>query len=211
MAASHAGNDVRLRISSAKIDVEKGNYYVIPEVQAAPFDAFHAALESDDLVVMSLQSGSRPGAAATLMFNRDERNQPLLGTAQALSKPCTLTFRRAVNPDLRLDANTVQGIISDRKIDLQVECKTAMLDTVELVARPEKYGAPALKVSGSAQVSSLRQDGHQIMPTLLQEILDRPYWQRNLWLILLGVVVAVFLKTVDHALGTLLEKFIPKG
>lgn len=209
--ASYAGHDIRLKISSAKIDVEKGNYYVIPEVQAAQFDAFHAALEGRDLVAMNLQSGSRRDTAVVLTFNSDRRNQPLLKAAQGLPGPVTLIFRRTVNPSLRLDQNAVQGVVSDRKTDLVAECKSATLETIELLGEPEKRGAPALSVSGSAKVRSLRQDGHQLMATRLQEILDRPFTERNLWLIGLGALVAVFLKAVDHALGTLLEKFIPKG
>jgi hypothetical protein len=208
---SRAGNDIRLKISSAKVDIDKGNYYIIPEVQAGQFDAFHAALEGRDLVAMNLKSGSRRDTGAVLTFNTEQRNQPMLKAAQVLPGPITLIFRRAVNPTLRLDENAVQGVILDRKTDLVAECESATLDMIELVGEPEKRGLPALSVYGGGKVRSLRQDGHQLMATRLQEILDRPFTERNLWLIGLGAVVAVFLKAVDHALGILLEKLIPKG
>jgi len=160
---------------------------------------------------VNLQSGSRRNTAAVLTFNTDPRNQPILKGAQMLPGSITVILRGAINPTLRLDDNAIPGVILDRKTDLQAECESATLDSIDLLGAQEKRGAPALSVSGNCRVHSLRQDGHQLMATEMEEILNKPVTTRNLLLILLGALVAVFLKVVDHALGVLLEKFIPKG
>jgi hypothetical protein len=209
--ASQAENDVRLTISSAQIILNEGNRYVIPEIQPKPLDGFHSTLEGKDLVALHLCSGSRPKTRAKLTFGTDQRNLPLLQAAQKLPHGAALTFTRAVNPYLRLDNKSAEGVTSDRKADLLVDCRTATVDTIAIIGDQEKREVPALRITGSGKVRSVRQDGHELMPTRLSEVLDQPVAERTGMLVLLGALAAVFLKAVDHALGVLLERLIPKG
>jgi hypothetical protein len=208
---SRAEDDTSLTISSAQITLNEGNRYFIPEIQPNHlFDAFHSVLAGKDLVALDLHSGGWPKTRAELTFKTDSRNLPLLESAQTLPVGATLTFTRAINPYLLLDSEAVEGVITDRKVDLIVESKSATIDTIAIVSDGETREGPALRVTGTGKIKSLRQGGHQLMPTRLDEVLDMPVGKRTFWLVFLGALAAAFLKTVDHVMSVILESLFPK-
>jgi hypothetical protein len=85
------------------------------------------------------------------------------------------------------------------------------VDSIAIVGDAEKREGPTLHIKGSGRARSMRQDGNQLLPTRLHEILDKPVAERTGWLILLCGLAAVLLKAADHALGILLDWAIPKG
>jgi hypothetical protein len=202
-------NDVELKMSSGQINVKAGNRYTIPEVQPKQIEAFSAELQGKDLVSLRLLSGDRPNTKATLRFTMSKRDLPLL-TSPVSVQNVSLSFDRAVNPYIRLDNKPAQGITSDRKTDIVIECESVTVNTIAIVGDPEKRGAPTLRVTGTGRAKSVRQDGDELMPTRLHEILDEPLAERTRWLILLGGLAAVLLKAVDHALDILLDWAFPK-
>jgi hypothetical protein len=210
---SRAKDDVKLTMSSAQMSV-KGDRYVIPEVQRVLLDSFQAALEGKDLISVQLNSGERPpdpgGTPLRLTFKPSQEDLPLLRSPKILQN-VSLRFDRAFNPYLRIEKKSVEGVTSDRKTDLVIECESARIDSIAIVGNPEKREAATLRIKGSGRTRSMRQDGNQLLPTRLHEILDKPVAERTGWLILLCAVAAVLLKAADHALGILLEWAIPKG
>jgi hypothetical protein len=211
---SQASNDVKLMVSSNQMTID-GNRYVIPEAGPAPLDAFHATLEGKDLVLLQLRSGDRPGtenspgAAATLTFKADQKDLPLLRSPQTLQN-VSLSLRGSFNPDIRIEDKAAEGVLSDRKTDLVIECENVTLGSIAIVSKPDKSGAPALRVIGEGTAKSVRQDGRELVVTLTREVLDKPAGERTRWLIVLGAIAALLLKFVDHALDILLEWIIPK-
>jgi hypothetical protein len=211
--ASRAKNDVNLTMGSKQTSVE-GARYTIPEVQNGQLEEFQATLEGKDLMYLQLRSGDRPpdpsGTPARLTFKTYLGDLPLLKSPEPLQN-VSLSISRAFNPYLRLDNKSAEGVTSDRKADLVIECENATLESIAIVGNPETRDAATLRVKGSCRARSLRQEGNELLPTRLREILDKPVAERTGWLILLGAIAAVLLKAADHALGILLEWAIPKG
>jgi hypothetical protein len=210
---SRAKDDVKLTISSKQMSLE-GARYVIPEVQPGQLESFQATLEGKDLISIQLSSGDRPpdrgGSPARLTLEKYQGDLPLL-TSPKMLQNVPLRFDRAFNPYLRIENKSAEGVTSDRKSDLAIECESVTLDSIAIVGNPEKREAATLHIKGSGRARSMRQDDNQLLPTRLHEILDKPVAERTGWLILLCALAAVLLKAADHALGVLLEWAIPKG
>jgi hypothetical protein len=211
--ASRVKNDVTLTMGAKQISVE-GARYAIPEVQNGQLEGFQATLEGKDLMYLQLRSGDRPpepsGTPTRVTFNTYQGDLPLLKSPQTLGR-VSLSISRAINPYLRLDNKSAEGVTSDRKADLVIECENATLESIAIVGNPETRDAATLRVKGGCRARSLRQDGNELLPTRLREVLDKPVAERTGWLILLGAIAAVLLKAADHALGILLDWAIPKG
>jgi hypothetical protein len=210
---SRARNDVKLTMSSKQISVD-GARYTIPEVQREQIESFQATLEGKDLLSVQISSGDRPpdrgGSPVRLAFKTYQGNLPLLKSPKTLQR-VSLTFDRALNPYLLVENKSAEAVTSDRKTDLVIDCESATVDSIAIMGDPEKREAATLHIKGSGRARSMRQDGNQLLPTRLHEILDKPVAERTGWLILLCVLAAVLLKAADHALGILLDWAIPKG
>jgi hypothetical protein len=183
-------------------------------VQREQIESFQATLEGKDLLSVQIRSGDRPpnpgGSPVRLAFKTYQGNLPLLNSPKTLQR-VSLTFDRTLNPYLLVENKSAEGVTSDRKTDLVIECESATIDSIAIVGDPEKREAPALHIKGSGRAKSMRQDENELLPTRLHEILDKPVAERTGWLILLCAIAAVLLKAADHALGILLDWAIPKG
>jgi hypothetical protein len=206
---SHQKDDVRLELSSASFAVE-GNRYILSEIQSQAVDSFKSTLQGKDLVSFQFSSGDRSPTSVSLYFQPQSPDLPLLDSPTGLGG-VSLSFRGAMSPYLRFDDQVAAGVTSDRKEDLVIQFDNATIESISLVGRPEKSDTAMLKIRGTGKANSVRQDGHEMLPTMIGEMLDRPIAERTGWLILLGALAAVFLKAVDHALSVILEHFIPKG
>jgi len=210
---SRARNDVKLTMGSEQISVD-GARYTIPEVQREQIESFQSTLAGKDLLSVQIRSGDRPpdrdGSPMRLAFKTYQGNLPLLKSSKTLQR-VSLTFDRALDPYLRIENKSAEGVTSDRKTDLVIECESATVDSIAIVGDAEKREGPTLHIKGSGRARSMRQDGNQLLPTRLHEILDKPVAERTGWLILLCGLAAVLLKAADHALGILLDWAIPKG
>jgi hypothetical protein len=60
------------------------------------------------------------------------------------------------------------------------------------------------------EAASVQQDGHELLPTLVSEVMDLSYAERGAVLIILGFALFVAFKVVDRALSVLLEYYFPK-
>ena len=90
--------------------------------------------------------------------------------------------------------------------------RAARTSSARSMMKPEVISRqPGAQGAISGRARSMRQDGNQLLPTRLHEILDKPVAERTGWLILLCGLAAVLLKAADHALGILLDWAIPKG
>jgi hypothetical protein len=127
----------------------------------------------------------------------------------------SLQLHGCVNPDLRIGDKvgdkSATGVIADRRTNLKIEAIAGTIDAIGIVGGVEKNDdSPRLRVRGLTQASSLEQDGHELLPTLVGEVMDLPYTQRGAALIALGFVLFLTFKVVDRTLGVLLEYFFPK-
>ena len=83
--------------------------------------------------------------------------------------------------------------------------------SVSVIPGTAEKGAPALEVNGEAEVESLLQNGHELLPSRVQELLDQPYGKRTAWFVFLGFVAFVMFKVVDRAFEVLLKLVLPGG
>ena len=65
--------------------------------------------------------------------------------------------------------------------------------------------SPALHFHGEVEAVSLRQDGHELLPSLVEDILDKPYTERSFLLVFLGFVALLIFKVVERALDVLIK------
>jgi hypothetical protein len=115
-----------------------------------------------------------------------------------------------VNPDLRIGDKSATGVIADRKTDLKIEAIAGTIDKIGVIIGTEKNDVPRLRVQGETRASSLQQDEHELLPTLVDEVMDLSYTERGVALIVLGFVLFLAFKVVDRTLGVLLEYLFPK-
>lgn len=224
--------DVRFLLVSETAALN-GNRYLIPELvpggslvnsfKAATVGAFPGvAVELSSGSSPSVDPDSRPPAkpSANVTLNSNPGQLPLLPEAvrkpdevrlPSGSSPTNLVFTGVVNPDLRLKEKTVSGVMQDRKVNLKIQADAGSIETISIDGSPEKRHAPTLNVKGSVRAGSLRQDGHELLPTVVEEVLSEPYAGRSPLLVLLGFAAFGLLKTVDQAFSVLLENYLPKG
>ena len=122
-------------------------------------------------------------------------------------------MRGCINPDLRVEDKNATGVIADRSTDLEIHEASGAQGTIEEIAvtgAGEKSDAPRLRVRGRVEASSVQQDGHELLPTLVSEVMDLPYAERGVALIVLGFLLFLVFKIVDRALSVLLEYIFPK-
>jgi hypothetical protein len=209
---SHQKGDVRLAVSSKSFAVEEGNRYILPEIQTQAVDSFKSTLQGRDLVSFQFSSGDRPRPLVSLSFQLHSPDElQLLDSPIRVQQNVSLSFNRSLNPFLRFDNQVAAGVTSDRKVDLVIQFNNVTIEFISLVSKPEKSDVAMLRITGTGSAKSVRQGGHELLPTMISEMLDRPVAERTGWLILFGALAAVFLKAVDHALSVILEYFIPKG
>ncbi len=221
--------DVRLLLGSGTVTLH-GNRYRIPEIASQSLvKSFSAEAAGEYLAGVELVSEApaspdpdsepaRPSLDLTL--NQDPGDLPLLAATGRKQDQVSLnsgrdgaelSFTGALNPDLRVEDKTLPGLLADRAVNLQIQVDSGWIESITLSGSPEKRNSPALNVKGTLRTHSVLQDGHEILPTVLDEVLDEPYSVRGPLLIALGFLAFAVLKTVDRALGVLLEIYLPKG
>jgi hypothetical protein len=163
--------------------------------------------------MVNLNSGAR-GAAVKVWLGTETEEQPLLsGGSQngtQVGGPVELVMRGCVNPDLRIEDKSATGVIADRRTDLEIQTASGTIDEIGVTGGAEKTDAPRLRVGGRVSAASMRQDGHELLPTLVSEVLDLPYAERGVALIVLGFALFIVFKVVDRTLSVLLEYIFPK-
>lgn len=209
---SRRPGDAALTIEAAELVIKEANRYRFPEIGVNSSGApFAALVQGNPLLKLVLESKGTPRTYASLIFKKSDAPLPVLRGTQPLPNNSRLTFYRSMNPTLLLDDHRIEGIPADQPVDIAADYSTATLENVAVIYDPERRRLPALMLAGSAVASSLRVEGRERIPTRLEEILDKPVADRSLWLLILGATAAFILKAVDHALGIILEWFIPKG
>jgi hypothetical protein len=190
-----------------------GDRFLIPEQDPRNLIQFAANLSGPmPGVALTLKPGTRPASYARLTFASSTEDLALWPAAAGLPLPSNtvLQFGRAMNPDLRLGLKTADELIRDHPIDLTIATASGGISQISIIGAPPPQTAATLRITGTVQVKSLRQDGHELLPTILHEILEEPYAIRSLLLVALGLLAAVLLKVVDRALSVLLEYILPK-
>jgi len=222
--------DVRLLLGTDSVALN-GNRYAIPELNSgALVKSFRAAATGEFLVEVELTSEAPPpvdpdsrSPARSWMkisLEPDPGQLPLLPESgrkhdeirlNSGSGPIDLIFTGAVHPDLRLKATSVPGVIADRNVDLRIEADSGSIEAISINGSPDRRNAPTLNVKGSARTRSVRQDGHELLPTVVEEALSESYTTRGPVLIILGFAAFAVFKIVDRVFGVLLEVYLPKG
>jgi hypothetical protein len=151
---------------------------------------------------------------AEIAFGQNNGDIELLG--DELDKVLTLSkgqlkFTGAFNPDLRMDGLKPKELIADHNVDIVVELLSGKIKSVGLAGPSTKQKSPGLHISGSGEVSSVLQDGRELLPTHVEEVLDKSYTERSVILVILGFLAFVLFKAVDRALDLLLKFFTPEG
>lgn len=163
--------------------------------------------------MISLNSGAK-GAAVKVWLVTEMEEQPLLsGGSQngtQVGGSMELVMRGCVNPDLRIEDKSATGVIADRRTDLELKVASGTIDGIGVTGGAEKSDVPRLRVRGVVEAASLQQDRQELLPTLVSEVLDRPYAERGVALIVLGFALFIVFKVVDRTLSVLLEYIFPK-
>jgi hypothetical protein len=151
---------------------------------------------------------------AEMTFGQSNSDVELLG--DELSRALTLNkvqlkFSGAFNPDLRIDGLKPKELIADHNVDLVLELLSGKIQSVGLASSSTKRRSPGLRISGSAKASSVLQDGRELLPTWVEEVLDKSYTERGFILVLLGFLAFALFKVIDRALDLLLKFFTPEG
>jgi hypothetical protein len=221
---------VRLVLGSERVKLT-GNRYVIPEIapgqllgslQAAAASEFLLAIEltSEAPPPVDPQIAAQPRSSMEITLESEAGPLPLLPARarkedevriQPNAAPIEVVFSGAVNPDLRLKEKTLPDVARDRTVNLRIQASSGIIEAIGVNGSPEKPGVPTLMVKGKLRSNSLRQDGHELLPSVVEEVLSEPYAGRGPLLVLLGIAVFTVLKTVDRAVSVLLEIYLPKG
>ncbi len=221
---SAEGAEVQTVLVSA-MSALKGNRYGVsgiasPRLPKRTVESLEASVKGAVPGAMVSLDSRVPGVAVRVWFRPDMEGVPLfqrgiagqsrtelsegeVGTVQLVLKGC-------VNPDLRIEERSATGVIGDHKTDLTMDAISGAIDEISITGGAEKMDAPRLRVRGMVQVSSMQQDERELLPTLVGEVMDLPYAQRGVALILLGFVLFLAFKVVDRTLGVLLEYFFPR-
>jgi hypothetical protein len=203
--------EFRLTVGSQHIEIQDAERYNLSEIRVGQlFDQFHA-ISDGNLALLNLEGNADRRAKVSLTFAPTSAELALLTGPFKMPAGSRLPFTRALNPSLWVNDRPATGIVTDQRIDLTIEAERSELDAIALAPSADKQGAPALHITGTGEARSVRQGGHELLPTGLEQVLDEPLSGRTLSLLALGAVAALVLKTVDYALGVLLERYIPKG
>jgi hypothetical protein len=150
---------------------------------------------------------------ADITFDKADEDVVMLGDEPGKTvtlHDATLTFTRVFNPNLRIDGLKPKELIADHTVDIVVKLLSGKIQTLGVVGMPTKESPAGLHISGSAEASSVLQDGHELLPTWVEETLDKPYTERSTRLVILGMLGFVLFKVVDRALDLLLKFFTPE-
>lgn len=213
-AADPRPGAIQLLLTSGEFSLA-GNRYLLPDLtgKGQPED-FTAQLSGQRPGVVLSLSGAGPKAAVNLRFRPYSGELQLCGsadhTAVCAEAAQKLELHGALNADLRIEKKTVGGMILDHPVDLLIDAETARIDEILIIADPEKRGAPTLRVRGSATVTSLKQDGRELLNTFIAELMDKPYAERSGTLAVLGFALFAMLKIVDRTLGVLVDYLFPE-
>nr|CAA9213549.1 hypothetical protein AVDCRST_MAG63-102 [uncultured Armatimonadetes bacterium] len=167
----------------------------------------------------TLQFAAVPGAdAATEVSAKLELPATLLPVA--LVEPYGQTDTVAVKEQALWFADGLQGTIRLDGTDIPLKRRLAevSIDATEFQIKEllvSRSGGPAggyaLHLTGKGRARSVKEDGRELIPTRLEEILIKPPWQKGLFG--LAVVVALFAASIflKRALEVLANLWMPDG
>jgi len=203
--------DTRFQLESraAQIEFER---YTVPELLPlkAPDSFARQVFGGSSLIVVDVVSGPPQKTAfdATITFRQSTKELELLNLKADNGQPIgkmALEFIGVVNPDLRIDGKSATGVVTGHPVNLQMDTESGKSLTLNLVNAADKKMSPALHFHGEVEAASLRQDRHELLPSLVEDILDKPYTERSLLLVCLGFLALLIFKVVDRALDVLIK------
>ncbi len=166
-------------------------------------------------MVVDVASGPPQKTAfdVTLTFRPSARELELLNFNFDDTHPTgklALNFHGALNPDLRIDGKSATGVVTGHPVNLEIDAKSGKTLSLTLVNAAEKKMSPAMHFHGEVEAASLRQDGHELLPSLVEDILDKPYTERSFLLVFLGFLALLIFKVVERALDVLIKLLLPE-
>jgi hypothetical protein len=203
--------DTRFQLESraAQMDFER---YAVPELFPAktPDSFSRQVFGGSSLIVADLASGPPQKTAfdASVIFRQSGRELELLSLTAENAQPMgelALPFHGVLNPDLRIDGKSAAGVVTGHAVNLDIDVKSCSSLSLTLVNAADKKMSPALHFHGEVEAVSLRQDGHELLPSLVEDILDKPYTERSLLLVCLGFLALLIFKVVERALDVLIK------
>jgi hypothetical protein len=149
-------------------------------------------------------------SAATLTFMNDSGAVSLADAELPQVQDRVLSFRACLDPDLLIDHKEPAKAIKGRSLDLTLDAKDFQIGSITVLPPPSAAQPSVLRVKGKGLAKSLKQDGHELVPTWLEEILDKPPQERGLWG--LAALFCIFTGTVflKRSMDVLAEIWIPK-
>jgi hypothetical protein len=204
-----------MQSKAAQLDGER---YAIPELfpsKALVEDVSMRVVGAPPGVGIDLVSGpaqKRP-FDANLTFRKSDSELSLIDVDPDNPIPLgmvELQFHGVLNPDLRIEGKGAVGVVSGHNVDLRVHAESGKLLALGIVSSADKKILPAVHVRGELEARSLEQDGRELLPTLIEDILDKPYAERSAWLVCLGFLALLTFKMVDRALDVLLKLLLPE-
>jgi len=215
---SATAQDIQLSLQSQSARLQ-GTVYAIPEIFNSP-----KVRDQFDLTV----TGPPPGVSLTLSSGPHSTSNPIradltlnaaASTSQLLAEhaPASefsntpLTFVGSLKPGIEIEGKTPSDLVTEHRTTVNILPLHGHIISVSVIPGTAEKGAPALEVNGEAEVESLLQNGHELLPSRVQELLDQPYGKRTAWFVFLGFVAFVMFKVVDRAFEVLLKLVLPGG
>ena len=220
---SAQAKDIKVTLVSAANSL-KGNRYLVSGtgLPTRMVRDLEAELKGAIATKVVLDSGAKGATVKVWLWTQTKEQQLLVGEDGEAAKaslpiegqdaggPATSLLRGCVNPDLRIEDKMATGVIADRPTALEIRAVSGTIDGIGVVSGVEKTDAPRLHVQGEAEAKSMTQDGRELLPTMVSEAMDRPFSERGLFLIGVGLALFVVFKVVDRTMSVLLEYLFPK-
>jgi hypothetical protein len=216
---SKASRDIDVLLQSERLDL-KEDLYQIPEI--------FGPSRSPDRLAMSL-AGPLPGVVLEAYSGQPGRSPvridltfvptrdvlPLIAPSESNTgialRDAELEMLGTTKAGIEIEGKRPSDLITDQKTNIVIRSRTGQISEISLIAAEGANGAPGLEVHGTAEAESVKQDDHELLPTFVHEILDKPYDERTYWLIALGFIAFFLFKVVDRAFEILLKTILPGG
>lgn len=216
---SKASRDIHVVLQSERLDL-KEDLYQIPEIFGSSSGPDRLAMSlAGPLpgVLLEAYSG-QPGKSPVridLTFVPSRDVLPLIAPSDSnmgvAFHNAELSMFGTMKPGIEIEGKRPSDLILQQKTNIVIRSRTGQISEISLIAAGGANGAPGLEVHGTAEAESVKQDDNELLPTFVNEILDKPYDERNHWLIGLGLIAFFLFKVVDRASEILLKKILPGG
>lgn len=197
----------KLTMGAMQMDID-GNDYLLSGLANQDRNSrdFKVEIKGGGLI---LQPGPQPRAEATLTF---QRNSGLLSlpiqtaAGPTPSRPVRLAFGGCLDAKVRINGKSLETL--NARSDFEIISDSGNLDELSIIGEPKDSQAPALRAKATARSKSLKQNGRNLIPNLIEEATADPLAARNLWMLPLAGLAWLAFEILKRAAGKLLDAIL---